>query len=102
MDLLTHSRRRAFNSCHYKHHLAYELAIKPVRTSLARAIGDLAIRAYEQGRADERREQRARRIDAAMASQALRKVQATLHQHRPTVIDVDAYEALLADDAAAE
>jgi len=72
------------------------------RTSLARAIGDLAIRAYEQGRADERREQRARRIDAAMASQALRKVPATLHQHRPTVIDVDAYEALLADDAAAE
>ena len=34
--------------------------------------------------------------------QVLRKVPATLHQHRPTVIDVDAYEALLADDAAAE
>ena len=47
IELLTHSRRRAFNSCRYKHHLAYERAIKPVRSSEALTFGDAAHQALE-------------------------------------------------------
>ena len=53
IELLTHSRRRTWNACHYKHHVKYELGIAPVKKSEALAFGTFchdAIEAYWRAR----------------------------------------------------
>lgn len=55
IELLTHSRRKVFNACRYKHHVAYTLGIRPTKTSEALAFGTfchLCIEAYWRARAN--------------------------------------------------